>query len=130
MLSHHEAICLTLAPLVEVARADGEVDQSERRAVLDSARTWGLPRWSRKLDWLEAWLEWGVPEDVHSRWRDQMRDLKRRLSAERWIRIRTSLLQCAFDVAEATGGSVGPTATVSVEERRQIARLRDCLDAI
>lgn len=60
---------LALAPLVEVAWADGHVTPAERQAVLDAAAAMGLGRRDFCQTTLARWLHEAPPTEALEQWR-------------------------------------------------------------
>ena len=101
------APALFLAPLVQIAWAEGKVSKAERRCVLRLARDRGIDPVSPAYAQLQAWLE-ERPDDALF---DTAVDvLKHGFSVlppdERKERI-TRLLQACHQVAEASGSNLG-----------------------
>jgi hypothetical protein len=118
-----------LAPLVWVAWADGRVDEEERQAVLEQARSCGIGDESPSQGRLEAWLAEPPPESLRARWRSLVRTLRATLPPPGWERFRRGSLQMSHDVAEASGSFLSLTTGVSEAEERAILGVRAVLDA-
>lgn len=113
---------LTLIPLVEVAWADGRLDDGERQAVLSGAESYGLTAESPSHGLLQVWLEHRPAPELLELWCDYIGEVSRQLSVESRLRLKGHILGRARAVAEAAGGLLGFVA-VSREEESMLARL-------
>jgi CRP-like cAMP-binding protein len=113
---------LTLLPLVEVAWADGEMDDGEKRAVLTAATTAGIEPGSASYGMLELWLEEPPKPDLRAAWVDYIRAICSELSVEGRMRLQSVIIGMARNVAEAAGGFLG-FGSVSRSEERVLAEL-------
>ena len=110
---------LTLVPLVAVAWADGSLDSKERQAVLSAAGESGLAPGAPGHALLQGWLAEAPPPALLAAWTDYVRALPPEARAG----LRPQLLGRARRVAEATGGFLGLTRSVSAEEEAVLGRL-------
>ncbi|MFQ5995279.1 MAG: hypothetical protein ACE5K1_09290 [Acidiferrobacterales bacterium] len=108
---------LCLVPLVEVAWADGSVDDEERDAILAAAEATGLARASASGRLLHAWLEARPNPEVLAAWKGYVGALSATLSAEAKDALKRELLGRARAVAEAAGGFLGVGNKVSKSEQ-------------
>jgi predicted RND superfamily exporter protein/CRP-like cAMP-binding protein len=118
---------LTLIPLVEVAWADGRMDDDERRAVLAGAGASGIAPESPSFRMLEKWLAKPPPPDMLAAWREFIRSVCQDLSVEGQLRLRAGIMGNARAVAEAAGGLLG-FGSVSRSEERELTRLERAFD--
>ncbi len=107
---------LTLIPLVEVAWADGRMDEGERRAVLHDAESAGLPAGSPGHGMLRVWLEQRPDTELLDTWRDYVGALSRELSIESRLRLMQHIVGRARAVAESAGGLLGLASISPAEE--------------
>ncbi len=114
---------LGLVPLVEVAWADGEIDSTERAAVLHAAEENGVEKGSSSHDMLEAWLSQRPHPDLLETWKAYVAALCQQLSAAEKQALRSDLLTRARTVAEATGGFLGLGRKVSAAEEALLGTL-------
>ena len=130
---------LAMAPLVEVAWADGAVTPGERAAVLEATRTLGLEQRSEFCkSTLRRWLDERPPSEAFERWRRLLgptlaasetrpaQKVVRRLAGEA-LRI-AKMDERPFDV----GASVDAGAGVTAEEQiviDELARVLEGLDS-
>jgi CRP-like cAMP-binding protein len=118
---------LTLIPLIEVAWADGKMEENERRAVLAGAETHGIATNSSSFRLLEMWLNDPPKPDLVAAWHQYIRAVCQTLSFEGKLRLQTSILGGARDVAESAGGFLG-FRSVSPAEERVLSRLEQAFD--
>ena len=108
---------LTLIPLIEVAWADGVMDEGERYAVLAGAVSTGIEPGSSSYRLLEIWTLEEQPPDMKELWKDFTRALCGRLSDAEAQRLERNVLGRARAVAAAAGDARDASPHVSdVEE--------------
>lgn len=116
-LSTAAIAALTLTPLVEVAWADGRMDEGERRAILAGAAVLGIVHGSPSLELLRTWLEERPDPALREAWRQCVAGVCERVSAEAQLRMREALVGRARGVAESAGGFLGFGAVSRAEDR-------------
>lgn len=109
---------MTLVPLVEVAWADDEMDEAERRAILQGAEASGLAPDSAAHALLSDWLENRPPPRLLSAWRDYIGALCEEMLPEQRQELKREVMGRAHRVAEAAGGFLGLGRKVSREEEQ------------
>jgi tellurite resistance protein len=120
-----------LAPLVEVAWADGDVSQSERDTILHIAKQRGVAPGSADYDQLLGWLAHRPSDEV---FRTALEAIRIGLSVlppdESEQRIETMIKACA-DVAQAAGwlDQLFQSDGVSYSESAVIAAIREHLES-
>jgi tellurite resistance protein len=114
---------LALVPLVEVAWADGNIDDKERTAVLSAAEQAGLSRESAAFQLLEGWLAVQPGRRVMAAWKDYVGSLANTLSPQAKATLRQDLLGRARAVAKAAGGFLGLGSKVSRSEQAVLDEL-------
>ena len=118
---------LTLIPLIEVAWADGKMEDGERSAVLAGAEAHGITTHSSSFRLLEMWLNDPPEPDLVAAWRQYIRAACETLSFEGKLRLKDSILGRARDVAESAGGFLG-FRSVSPAEERVLSRLEQAFE--
>lgn len=111
---------LSLVPLVEVAWADGNVDVSERSAILSAAEDSGISDESLAL--LDGWLVTQPGSEVLSAWKDYVSALTSKMDTSAKDNIEQELLGRARTVAESAGGFLGIGA-ISPKEKDKLEEL-------
>ncbi len=112
-----------LYPLVEVAWADGVVDDKEKRAVLQAAAAVGIHNGSVGQSLLEGWLTFKPAANVQVAWDNYARALSKTLTADDRDAFRKDLVARARHVAEATGGILGMGNKVSAKEKAALEKI-------
>jgi len=107
-------VALSLVPLVEVAWADGTIDDSERSAILSAAEDSGLSGESAAL--LDGWLVTQPSNKVLSAWKDYVAALTSTMDVAARDKLKQELLSRARTVAESAGGFLGIGKISSAEE--------------
>jgi uncharacterized tellurite resistance protein B-like protein len=127
-LDAETVLALGLVPLVEVAWADGQMDEKERRAVLAAAREAGIQDATPAALLLEAWLSAAPPPRLREAWLAYVHALCAELDAKQRLELREDLLGRARRVAEAAGGFLGLGSRVSSPERKELDRLEGAFE--
>ena len=124
-VSAESAAALSLAPLVIVAWADGEVQELERKAILDAARESGVTSdHAQKL--IESWLAHRPTPDLIEAWENCTADLAARLDPAERAKLAEQIMGNARKVADASGGVLGFGKTSS-DEKAALERLEAAL---
>lgn len=119
------ALAFRLIPLLEVAWADGHLDNQERDAVLKAAEAEGAGPETPGGEMLKVWLE-SPPTALVGSWYRCLADLRESLSPEDLAQLRESLLGSARRVAESAGGILG-IGSVSATEKTVLAQVEKAL---
>ncbi|HWP66583.1 MAG TPA: TerB family tellurite resistance protein [Candidatus Limnocylindria bacterium] len=107
-----------LYPLVEVAWADGKVDESERKAFLEAAAAQGIEPDHPGHQTLREFLKERPREDARKAWYAWAEQLKSKLSLTERRKLREALVARARQVAEASGGILGLGRRISANEQK------------
>ncbi|MDP1564154.1 MAG: hypothetical protein Q8M16_22445 [Pirellulaceae bacterium] len=118
---------LSLFPLVWVAWADGSVEPAEKAAILKAATDTGVDSDSVAGHLLNEWLRRAPEEEVIRAWVDYIGALKAAAGEATFQRVKQSVLQRAYDVADAAGGILG-LGRVSAKERGVLRRLEQAFE--
>jgi hypothetical protein len=114
---------ISVIPLVEVAWADGKVDDKERRAVLSAAEANGIFPGSPSFALLESWLARRPDVRLMEAWGEYVVDLCASFGAREKAAVKEKVLGRAREVALATGGFLGFGPKISPEEAVVLAEL-------
>ena len=114
---------VSIAPLVEVAWADGKIDAPERQAVLSGAEANGITSDSPGYQLLESWLAHRPDGRLLEVWGTFIVGLCAELGESERESLKNQILGRARSVAEATGGFLGLGNRVSNEEEVILAEL-------
>lgn len=107
---------LFVIPIVEVAWADGNVDDKEREAILAAAEAIVLGRGSASTQLLRHWLTQRPDRGVRAAWNQYVAAFSATLGHEAKIAFKRELLESARSVAEAAGGLLGLGNNISKSE--------------
>lgn len=116
---------LSLFPLIDVAWADGAVDDKERAAVLSAANASGILKGSSAHTLLEGWLKLKPAAALHSAWANYVKAMCEALKPDDKVLLKNELLGKARAVAEASGGILGMGAKISKSEADVLKKLED-----
>jgi hypothetical protein len=125
---------LTLAPLVEVAWADGVVTAGERQGVIEAAKNIGIDQYSEFCrSTLRRWLNEPTPTEALAAWRQLLAPtlLEDTSRASRKSQVR--LLDEARRIAKMderpfeVGASLDARAGITAEEQRVLDQLEEAL---
>jgi predicted RND superfamily exporter protein/CRP-like cAMP-binding protein len=108
---------LTLIPLVEVAWADGHMDDRERDAILAGAEACGIAPESPGFGLLRLWLDHPPDPSLLDLWRSYIEAVCDALSVEARMRLRDAIVGRAREVGASAGGVMGIGAISRAEER-------------
>jgi hypothetical protein len=114
---------ISLIPLVEVAWADGKVDEKERRAVMSAAEANGILPSSPSFELLDRWLSHRPDGRLMEAWGGYIVDLCATLGPAEIASVREKVVGRAREVATATGGFLGLGSKISPEEEIVLAEL-------
>lgn len=117
------ATALSIVPLVEVAWADGTLDDKEREAVLAHARASGIAPGSAELALLESWLNRRPEPKLLTAWTLTIHGICQELGPAEIAKLKSTLLDRARAVASASGGVLGLGSKVSSKEAAMLTRL-------
>jgi hypothetical protein len=108
---------LSLVPLIEVAWADGEIQDNERTAILQGAHGKGLEQGTDGYDLLQAWLKKKPSTELLDAWEGYIKALASQLNEEQNRLLKNQIVGFAKMVAAAAGGFLGIGRVSSAEEK-------------
>jgi hypothetical protein len=114
---------LSLVPLVEVAWADGRVEDAEKRAILATAMAAGLEETSSGHKLLESCLSERPHTGLRKMWEQYITIICTMLSPGERDVLKTELLRQARTVAGAAGGFIGLGSKASSKEEALLAEI-------
>ncbi|MFP6655236.1 MAG: hypothetical protein VCB25_06390 [Myxococcota bacterium] len=128
---------LVLAPLVEVAWADGHVTPAEREAVFEAARALGLGHRSEFCrSTLRRWLNQPPPKQALEQWRQSLAPTLAASVSRPALKARNRLLNEAIKIAKMDGldfeqgPSIDPRAGITDTEQRVLNELTAVLESV
>lgn len=113
---------LSLVPLIEVAWADGEVQDNERNAILQGAHGKGLEQGSDGYDLLQSWLRKKPTSELFDAWTAYIKALASQLNDEQNKLLKNQIVGFAKMVAASAGGFLG-IGKVSAGEEKVLSRI-------
>ena len=116
-------LVMSLFPVIEVAWADGNVDEKERAAIMEAAKTVGLEQPSPAFEFLTKWLAEKPEPSWHALWAEYVKALVVTMKPDDKALLKATVLGRARVVAEASGGFMGVAFRVSDAEKRVLAKL-------
>ncbi len=121
-LCSETVVALSLVPSVEVAWADGRIQNQERTAILAAAKESGIAEGSPSHQLLDSWLQQAPGTGLLGAWKQYVAALAESLGGEATSTLKDELLSRARAVAEAAGGILG-LGTISGPEEAKLAEL-------
>lgn len=109
-------------PLIEVAWADGEMDEKERQELFRFAEKAGLREKTVSPTLMAVWLKKRPDPALLEAWEHYIQALGKQLSESERQALKEEVLTDARAVAQAAGGILG-FGKLSAEERRVLERL-------
>lgn len=119
---------LSLLPLVRIAWADAEIQDSERAAILQAAETEGISKDSTNYQLLKGWLDDRPDPTLLEAWREYAVELAKELDEASLAEVRRITMDRARRIAEMTGGILGLSHEISKEEERALIDLARAFD--
>ena len=113
---------LSLVPLIQVAWADGTIQDNERTAILQGAHGKGLEEGSDGYELLQRWLEREPGDELFMAWEAYIKALASQLNDEQNRLLRNQIVGFAKLVATAAGGILG-FGKVSASEEKVLHRI-------
>jgi hypothetical protein len=114
---------LTLIPLLEIAWADGVLDNKEKNAVLAAIKQSGRLKNPEDQALLEQWLQRRPAPELLEAWTHYIKGLCERLSPEEKASLKNELMTHTRAIAEASGGFLGLGNKISPAEADMLKKL-------
>lgn len=118
---------LSLVPLIQVAWADGEIQDNERVAILQGAHGKGLEEGSDGYGLLQSWLKKAPSADLFTAWEAYIKALAAQLNDEQNRLLKNQIVGFAKMVAASAGGILG-FGKVSASEEAVLHRIEAAFD--
>jgi len=109
---------LSMIPLVTVAWADREVQDTEKAAILTAADSAGIHKDSDASELLAAWLVERPESDLLDAWKSYTAAVKEVTDPAAFGQLKTAVLGTAKAVAESAGGILGLGNKTSAAEQK------------
>jgi|WetSurMetagenome_2_1015567.scaffolds.fasta_scaffold00368_8 hypothetical protein len=114
---------LSLIPLVEVAWADGAIDENEKKAVLAATERMGFGTPGADYEIVRQWLNHRPDPAMLEAWSHYINGLCEKLSPEEKKSLKDEIVGHARSVAEASGGFLGLGNKISKAEDDMLKKL-------
>ncbi len=114
---------LAVVPLIEVAWADGNVDDKERQAILSCLAKSGVSPDGIEHQLVQTWLEHRPEPKLLTAWEHYVHGLCEKMNDAERAAFRDEVLKNTQAVAEASGGFAG-LWKISATERDRLDKLR------
>lgn len=115
---------LSLVPLIQVAWADGKIQDNERTAILQGAHGKGLEQGTPGYELLQTWLQKPPHEDLFTAWEAYIKSLTAQLNEEQNRLLKNQIVGFAKMVAASAGGILG-FGKVSASEEKVLHRIEN-----
>ncbi len=126
-LKSNTIAALSLVPLIEVAWADGEIQDNELNAILQGAHAKGLEQGTDGYELLQTWLKSKPTTGLFEAWEGYIKALAGQLNDDQNRMLRTQIVGFAKMVASSAGGFLG-IGKVSAGEEKALARIDSAFD--
>lgn len=113
---------LSLVPLIAVAWADGEIQDSEREAILHGAQGKGMEDGTPGYALLTTWLTKKPDERLFDAWIGYIQSLTSQLNDEQTRLLKKQILNFSGTIAGSAGGFLG-IGKVSGSEEKVLAKI-------
>jgi hypothetical protein len=111
-------------PLIEVAWADGAMDDKERKKLFESAEKAGLRQKGLDPKIMSAWLQKKPDPALLKAWKHYIRTLCKELGAHERKALEDEVMADARSIAEAAGGVLG-LGKISAEEKAMLKTIEE-----
>ena len=118
---------LALVPLVEVAWADGEIDEKEKVAVLKAEGTI-FAKDSPDMAVLKCWMEHKPGRQLLEAWKHYIKGLCEQMTEAQKTALRKEVIGHARQVAQAAGGFLSIGNKISKAEQNMLKNLDTAFD--
>lgn len=115
---------ISLVPLIEIAWADGTIDQKEKEAILSAVGKFGWTADSVNYELLNQWMKKKPDASLLTAWKHYVEALCQKMTDEEVAHFKKEIMEHVTIVAEAAGGFLG-IGKISVEERNMISQLEN-----
>jgi DnaJ-domain-containing protein 1 len=119
---------LSLIPLVEVAWADGSVDDKEKESVLSCVEKMGFSKGSADHEILSQWMTHRPSKELMDAWIHYIQGLCEKLTSEEKNELKKELIINTRSVAMASGGFLGLGNKISKSESAILDQLENAFN--
>lgn len=115
---------LAVVPLIEVAWADGHVDDKEKQVIISQIEKHGIKKGSTEHELTELWLSHRPDKNLLIAWTHLVQDICSKMNPTEKSDFRESLMHDTRVIANASGGFLG-FGKVSKEEKLMLKKLEE-----
>jgi hypothetical protein len=126
-LTANTIAALSLVPLIQVAWADGSIQENERTAILQGAHGKGLEDGTPGYQLLQTWLARKPSDELLEAWEAYIKSLTAQLNDEQNRLLKNQIVGFAKMVATSAGGLLG-FGKVSGSEEKALTRIEAAFD--
>jgi len=113
---------LSVVPLIEVAWADGVIDEKEKATILSQIEKHGIKVGSTEYDLTSLWLSHRPEETLLLAWEHLVKDICSKMTDSEKKDFQESLMHDTLAIANASGGFLG-FGKISKEEKMMLKKL-------
>ncbi|MBF0206716.1 MAG: TerB family tellurite resistance protein [Oligoflexia bacterium] len=110
---------LAVIPLIEIAWADGKIDEQEKKMVLNSITSLGIEKTNIEHELIERWLEHKPDQKLLDAWKSYIHGICEQITQEEKKQMEEELLKHVYSIAEASGGILNTGIGNKVSNREQ-----------
>ncbi len=121
---------LSIIPLVEIAWADGKIDENERAEILKAAESFGVFKGQVNRDLFEHWLTHHPPKGMIESWIYYMQGLCQLLSKKERSVLKAGFLQWAKKIGEAGTGEPQAKAKTARRKKEILLQLEQAFEPL
>jgi len=121
---------LSIVPLIEVAWADGKIDDREREEILKAAESFGILEGQTRRGLFEHWIQKQPPRGMIESWIFYMQGLSQLLTKNERRALKKDILQRARAIAEAESGKKRTPAKISRRKEEVLLRLEQAFEPL
>jgi hypothetical protein len=119
---------ITLVPLVEMAWADGSIDEDEKKAVLTAVKRMGFPEGSTNHDLVARWVVNRPAPEMLDAWIHYVQGLCENLTTQEIQVLKKDLVEHTRQIARASGGFLGLGNKISKAEKEMLTKLESAFE--
>ncbi len=109
-------VALRLVPLVQIAWADGVIQDAERDTIVLAARAKGIKKDSLAFELLEKWLRVQPSQDLFDAWTRYVKVLAETFPKSNLTHFKAKIIQLSEEIAASAGGILGFRAVAKSEK--------------